>query len=116
MKADYASGEVVDIDLGNPPNEVKGHEQAYIRPCVVIKSLKAMELAIVVPVTSSKPKQSYFWVVHIPKGNGGLTMDSYVLCHQIRTISFDRIKSRRGKLSSTDLLKIQSVLTDLLSR
>ncbi len=25
MKADYASGEVVDIDLGNPPNEVKGH-------------------------------------------------------------------------------------------
>lgn len=114
MKQDYAVGEIVDIDLGNPPNEVKGHEQGYLRPCVVIKSFKGLGLVIVVPATSSKPKFTPFSVVELPKGSAGLTMDSYVLCHQIRSISFDRIKSQRGKLSPTDFLKIQAVLTDIL--
>ncbi|PIV62568.1 MAG: hypothetical protein COS14_01920 [Bacteroidetes bacterium CG02_land_8_20_14_3_00_31_25] len=36
------------------------------------------------------------------------------MCHQIRTISFDRVISKRGKLDNKDLLKVNTVLMDTL--
>ena len=41
-------------------------------------------------------------------------MDSFVLCHQIRTVSFDRILKLVGALDAKDLLKIRGVLLDTL--
>lgn len=38
MRQSYQKGEVVDVDLGKPQKEVKGHEQAFYRPCVIITS------------------------------------------------------------------------------
>ena len=114
MKQNFTKGEVVNVDLGKPPKEVKGHEQGFERPCVIIKSFNNLELAIVVPVTTKEAKYSLFTIVKILKGTAGLTSDSYVLCHQIRTISFDRITSTRAKLDNKDILKIHSVLIDTL--
>jgi mRNA interferase MazF len=114
MKQNYYKGEVINVNLGTPPGEVKGHEQGYDRPCIVIKSFSQLELAIVVPCTSKIPKSNYYTIVKIPKGSSGLTADSFILCHQIRTISFDRIIGKRGKLDSKDLLKVQTVLQDTL--
>jgi len=91
MKQLYTKGDVVDVDLGKPPKEIKGHEQAFSRPCVVIKSFPNLELAIIIPCTTTEPKFSLHTVVKILQGTGGLTLDSYALCHQIRTISIDRI-------------------------
>lgn len=34
MSLRYKKDDIVDIDLGKPPKEVKGHEQGYDRPCV----------------------------------------------------------------------------------
>lgn len=104
----------MNVDLGVPPKEVKGHEQGFDRPCIVIKAFPQLELAIVIPCTSKEPKFSQYTVVKLPAGSGGLTADSYALCHQIRTISYDRIKSKRGKLDTKDILKIQAVLADTL--
>lgn len=114
MKQNYTKGEIINVNLGIPPKEIKGHEQGMERPCVVIKSFNNLDLAVVVPLTTKEAKYSLFTIVKILKGNAGLTADSYALCHQIRTISFDRIISKRAKLDNKDILKIHSVLIDTL--
>lgn len=115
MKQNYQKGEIINVDFGKPPVEVKGHEQGFNRPCVIIKSFNNMRLAIVVPVTSKTPKISYYTIVKLLKGTGNLTYDSYALCHQIRTISVDdRVINKIGKLDSKELMKINTVLLDTL--
>ena len=114
MKQNFSKGEIVNVNLGTPPKEIKGHEQGFERPCVIIKSFNNLDLAVVVPLTTKEAKYSLFTIVKILKGTAGLTVDSYALCHQIRTISFDRIVSKRTKLDSKDILKIHSVLIDTL--
>jgi mRNA interferase MazF len=110
----YQKGDVVDVDLGRPPKEIKGHEQGLKRPCIIIKSFDNLGLAIVVPCSSKEPKFSLYTIVKIFKNQGGLTSDSFALCHQIRTISHDRILNKRGTLPQNTILKISSVLTDTL--
>ncbi len=114
MKHNFTKGEIINVNLGTPPKEIKGHEQGFERPCVVIKSFNNLDLAVVVPLTTKEAKYSLFTIVKIIKGTAGLTADSYALCHQIRTISFDRIVSKRARLDSKDILKINAVLIDTL--
>ena len=114
MKQNFSKGEIVNVNLGTPPKEIKGHEQGFERPCVIIKSFNNLDLAVVVPLTTKEAKYSLFTIVKILKGTAGLTADSFALCHQIRTISFDRIVSKRARLDSKDILKIHSVLIDTL--
>lgn len=110
----YQKGEIISVDLGNPPNEARGHEQAYDRPCLVIKYLPQFKLLIVVPCTSKEPRYNHFTVVKLLKGNGGLTIDSYILCHQIRTISTERVLSKKGQIQQKDFIKVTSVIADTL--
>lgn len=114
MAQKYQLGNIVNVDLGEPPYEVKGHEQGYERPCVIVKVFPEMKLAIVLPCTSKEPRYNHFTIVKVPQGTGGLTMDSYVLCHQIRTISYDRILTIIGSMDAKNMLKIRSVLSDSL--
>lgn len=114
MKQNFTKGEIINVNLGTPPKEIKGHEQGFERPCAIIKSFNNLDLAVVVPLTTKEAKYSLFTIVKILKGTAGLTADSYALCHQIRTISFDRIVSKRARLDSKDILKIHSVLIDTL--
>ncbi|QQS30204.1 MAG: type II toxin-antitoxin system PemK/MazF family toxin [Sphingobacteriales bacterium] len=114
MKQNFFKGEIVNVNLGEPPKEIKGHEQGWERPCIIIKSFNNLGLAVVVPMTTKKPKYSLYTIVKFDKGTAGLTADSYALCHQIRAISFDRILSKRAKLDNKNMLKILSVLLDTL--
>lgn len=114
MALNYQKGDVVDVDLGRPPKEIKGHEQGLKRPSIIIKSFDNLGLAIIVPCTTTEPQNSLYTIVKLIKGIGGLTSDSFALCHQIRTISFDRILNKRGTLPQNSILKISSVLTDTL--
>lgn len=114
MAHNYQSGNIVNVDLGEPPYEVQGHEQGYERPCVIIKLFPELKLAVVVPCTSKEPRYSHYTVVKILQGSGGLAKDSYVLCHQIRTISFDRVLKTVGSLDVKNMLKIRAVLLDTL--
>ena len=107
-------GDVVEVDLGNPPKEIKGHEQGYKRPCIVLKSFTSLKIAIIIPCSTKEQKYSLYTIVKILKGVGGLISDSYALCHQIRTVSFDRILNKRGHLAQNDMLKISSVVADML--
>jgi len=110
----YQQGNIVNVNLGDPPKEVQGHEQGFLRPCVVVKSFPALALVVVVPCTSKAPVYNHFTVVHLQKGTGGLSMDSFVLCHQIRTVSLKRITATLGALDPKSMYKVRAVLLDIL--
>lgn len=114
MSCIFNKGDIVNVDLGKPPKQIKGHEQGLKRPCIVIKEFATLGLLIIVPCTTTFPKYSLYTFVKLDKGVGGLSYESYALCHQIRTISLERVESKIGELAKTDILKIHSVLTDLL--
>jgi mRNA-degrading endonuclease toxin of MazEF toxin-antitoxin module len=114
MAHGWNKGDVVMVNLGSPPNEVVGHEQGYVRPCLVLKSFDRLSLAIVVPITSSSLDVRYYPIVKLPKGVGGLDRDSCALCHQIRTIAFARMKFKLGTLDRRHIEKVNAVLVDAL--
>lgn len=109
----FLRAEIVMVDLGQVPDQVKGHEQANARPCLIIKPIDAIKLAVVIPFTS-QTKSTIYSIVEIKKGQGGLTSNSFALCHQIRSISYDRIGKRIGLLPNQDFFKILTVLSDFL--
>lgn len=43
MKQIFSQGEIINVDLGVPSKEVKGHEQALLRPCIIIKPFPQLE-------------------------------------------------------------------------
>jgi len=114
MAIDFKTGSIIQVALGAPPEEVQGHEQGYERPCVIIKAVPQLKLAVVVPCTTKEPTYRLYAAVKLPQGTAGLTRDSYVLCHQIRTISFERVLKPIGNLDDKNMLKIKHVLADFL--
>lgn len=110
----FRDGSIVNVYLGEPPTEIKGHEQGFSRPCVVLKYFSRLKLALIIPCTTKTPPNFYFSIVQIMAGTGGLAKNSYALCHQIRTISIKRISAVIGHLPQKDFYKIQSVQADIL--
>lgn len=113
MNNSYQKGDLVWVNLGAPPDEVKGHEQAYTRPCVVLSDYGPLKLALIAPCTS-KSKNSPT-VVLVSAGVGGLTQDSAIMLHQMRTVSHDRITGSIGVLPSEIIDKIDILLVDILN-
>jgi mRNA interferase MazF len=106
--------EILLIDLGVVPNQVVGHEQANRRPCLVIQTLDYSDLAVVIPFTSVTLSPQIYSIVKVNKNLGGLTSDSYALCHQIRSVSYKRIVKYMGILPERDFNKVLTVLSDFL--
>ena len=106
--------EVVMVDLGAVPSQAVGHEQANKRPCLIIQTLDYAELAVVVPFTSQRPPAAIYSIVKVPKHLGGLTADSFALCHQIRSVSYKRISRIIGTLPDRDFNKVLTVLADFI--
>lgn len=79
-------------------NPVIGSEQRGKRPVLVVSDEvfnSVMPVVTILPLTSlKKGRRIYPNEVLLPKGIGGLSTDSIILAHQIRTIS----KQRLGKL------------------
>lgn len=110
--ANYVNGEVIQVNLGSvEKGEVKGHEQAKKRHCVVIKEFSKKGLLIVVPFTTSEQKFEVHYIKKIlPTENNGLTEESNALCHQIRSVSVDRVEKKLGVLDDTDFTVIKKAL------
>ena len=88
-------GEVWWVDL----EPVKGHEQGGRRPCLIVSVDEFNRiphgLVWAVPITS-KMRFKHAFTVSVQKGDGGLKVESMILCHQLRTISTDRLAKRAG--------------------
>ena len=99
-------------------NPIVGAEQKGVRPVLVISDDDysiAMPLVTILPITSLKPgRKVYPNEVLIGKQDSnktGLTNDSLVLAHQIRTISKKRLLNPIGSIEDID---IQEIINDAL--
>ncbi|MBX9572805.1 MAG: type II toxin-antitoxin system PemK/MazF family toxin [Candidatus Obscuribacterales bacterium] len=102
-------GEVWEVNL----DPAQGHEQAKIRPCVVISNdlvNTKMGLSIVVPFTGTawytKSGKLSPAMVEILPPEGGLTKPSYSMAFQVRTVSHSRFTNKLGAISAAKLVDV----------
>lgn len=104
----FSPGDIVLANL----DPATGHEQKGKRPVIVISHLHRFGLIIVVPLTT---KDKGWWTqVRISKDESRLPEDSFALCHQIRSLSVERVDTFTGRISPLSLGKIKTVLGRVL--
>jgi mRNA interferase MazF len=106
-------GEVWLADL----DPTVGHEQAGRRPALVLSvdsfNASPAELATVLPVTSrARPNNPFRIIVKPPEG--GLSLVSYVICEQSRTISTRRLVRPLGAVSPVTFARVADAVRLLL--
>ena len=76
---------IIDLDPAT------GHEEAGVRRALVVsaESYHRSRMATVCPISARPPR--YPNEVALPHGQAGQTKDAVILCHQVRTISLDRV-------------------------
>jgi len=110
--SDPRRGEVWLADL----DPTRGHEQAGKRPVLVISedlfNQSPADLVIVLPVTSRlRPIPTR---IRIPPPQGGLKVESEILCEAIRSISKNRLILRWGDVAPATLDQVDDCLRILL--
>ncbi|MEP6901779.1 MAG: type II toxin-antitoxin system PemK/MazF family toxin [Actinomycetota bacterium] len=111
--SDIFRGEIWLVNL----DPTLGREQAGTRPALVISenlfNQSYAELVIVIPITSqNKNIRSH---VPIAKGEGGLEMESYAKCEDVRSISKQRLKKKLGKVSPSTIEYVEEKLRFLMA-
>ena len=94
-------------------NPVKGSEQAGRRPVLITQNDIGNELSpttILAPLTTKSFAKEYPTNVNLPKGTGGLKVNSTVLMSQIRTIDKTRLEEKIGALPSAYLEKVNRAI------
>src|SRR5438067_2247278 len=97
-------GDIVRVQL----DPVVGHEQAGVRPALVLSPEiinENLEVVMIASITSKRLQFVMPYEVLIPAGEGGLRSDSKVLLMQIRCIDQRRILSHFGSVSRETLQK-----------
>ena len=90
-------GDVWDVFF----DPVVGREQGGRRPALVLSNAELnslpSQLCIVIPITS----RDRGILLHVPVSppEGGLRSHSVILCDQLRSVSHDRLKRFRGRIS-----------------
>jgi mRNA interferase MazF len=103
-------GDVYDARLG----PVEGSEQAGTRPVIIVSrnAINArLTVVTVVPCTTHRPNvRVYPSRAAIQAPDGGLTVDSVVLCEQARAVSKARLLRYRGTLSARAMAAVDRAL------
>lgn len=107
-----ARGDVLLVRL--PTSD--GREQSGRRPAVAVQTNIAGEpMMIVAPVTSNLNALRFEFAVKIePSNENGLDLPSVVMIFQMRAIDKNRIVKLIGKLSVTDLEKVDAEIWRML--
>jgi len=112
MNISPARGDIWLADL----NPIKGHEQAGMRPCLVVSvdlfNQSLAELLIVAPLTT-RAKGIRTHVSLFPP-EGGVREQSFIKCEDVRSISTERLTSRWGTVSAATLRKVEDCLRILM--
>lgn len=92
----------------------EGSEQAGTRPVVVLTrdSINANSpVVVVIPITdASNVKRVYPSHAHLPRGSGGLKMDSIAKAEQIRAIQISRFVGYYGRLDKSAMARIEEAV------
>lgn len=98
-------GEVWQVDLGLPV----GHEQGKTRPALVLSDEMINRgpsgLVVIVPITGTRRNVPLH--VNVPRGEGGLTKDSCILCDQVRSVSIRRLLHRYERVSPAVMAAVE---------
>jgi mRNA interferase MazF len=112
MSASPQRGDVWLVGL----DPTQGREQAGVRPALIITvdtfNASPAGLVTVLPITS-KPRALRTRVAIIPP-EGGLTLPSFVIAEQTRTISVQRLVKPLGAVMPATMVKVESILRVLL--
>ena len=107
--------ELFDVQL----HPARGSEQRGIRPCVVLQTNASSGrggTTIIAPLTTKKLQLIYpFEVLIEPSKQNGLVAHSKIKLDQIRVISFERTKKRRGHIEEKywkEILEAVDVIFD----
>jgi mRNA interferase MazF len=106
-----------DVYLANL-DPTRGSEQAGRRPVLVLQrdALNSILRTVVVAPFTSNTKRAGAPTCHlVPAGEGGLTVDSLLLCHQIRVLDSSRLATRMGTISKPVLDAIARKLSYTLA-
>jgi mRNA interferase MazF len=110
---DVLRGEVWLVNL----DPTLGREQAGTRPALIISenlfNQSYADLVIVIPITS-KQKNIRSHVL-IARGEGGLTMESYAKCEDVRSISKQRLMKRLGSVTKQTIENVEEKLRFLMA-
>lgn len=110
-----AYGDVVLVRL----DPTVGSEERKTRPAVVVSNdsiNRHARLVIAVPFTSSPHPPSPTQVIVHRSTNNGLKADSRALCEHVRSLDKQRILDRWGRLSTTDMRRIEQALRIALNQ
>ena len=93
---------------------VEGSEQGGTRPVVVVSRDALNRVSPVVVICSitdaANKKKIYPSHVRVRAGAGGLTMESVVLCEQIRAISQSRLQRQMGSFDRATMTSIEAAI------
>jgi mRNA interferase MazF len=104
-------GEIRWADL----NPVRGHEQAGLRPVLVLSDDVFNERSgtvIAVALTSQEPRAGF--PLTLESSASGLTKRSWIKISQIRTLSADRLRRRMARASEEELARVLDGLNEIL--
>ena len=100
-------GEIWLADL----EPIRGSEQGGIRPVLIFQNnvvSKFTRTFLTIPVTSNLRRATLPSAVTIKTGEGGLTQDSVIICHQLRVLDQTRLIKRLGAISQNTMADVES--------
>jgi mRNA interferase MazF len=105
-------GDIYWADL----NPTKGHEQAGVRPVVIISHdvFNTKSGTVIAMAITSQPPRAGFPLTYELK-SGGLPKKSWVKISQVRTISTSRLDNKVGQVDSEELEIIVEGLNEIIS-
>lgn len=105
-------GEVWDLNFG----PTTGHKQAGTRPALILSedifNMGPAEMVVVAPITRTQRKIR--WHVSVAPPQGGLNSESFIQCENVRSVSKQRLKRRRGRVSPPVMQQVEDRLRILL--
>ena len=105
-------GEIRWADL----NPVRGHEQAGLRPVMILSHDIFNECSgtvIAVAITSQPQKAGFPLTLELKAGN--LSKKSWIKISQIRTLSVERVGKVIGKASLEELIQVIEGLNEIIA-
>jgi|SRR5690349_18653997 mRNA interferase MazF len=107
MTSEPSRGDVWDLSLD---------EQAGTRPALILSedlfNEGPAELVVVMPITRSQRRIR--WHVPVTPPEGGLVSESFIQCQNLRAVSKQRLKRRRGKVGAPVMEQVEDRLRILL--
>lgn len=104
-------GDIIWADL----NPVKGHEQAGMRPVLILSHdvFNARSGTVIAMALTSQPQRAGFPLT-LELSSSKLSKKSWVKISQIRTLSIQRLRKKIGKSSPEELTLIIEGLNEII--